>query len=147
MTLKGGYDKAKAIEPEYKKRCSSCGLEKDKREFEINQIQADNRLVRRGECKSCRSWKKPISQKKKKEFIKNNPRPTVGKDFHCPVCDKIKPVINNKSVVLDHDHETGKIRGYVCLPCNTGMGNLRDNKNILIRAVKWITGALKFLLL
>ena len=48
MTLKGGYDKAKAIEPEYKKRCSSCGLEKDKREFEINQIQADNRLVRRG---------------------------------------------------------------------------------------------------
>ena len=81
MTLKGGYDKAKAIEPEYKKRCSSCGLEKDKREFEINQIQADNRLVRRGECKSCRSWKKPISQKKKRNLLKTIHVPPLVKIF------------------------------------------------------------------
>ena len=142
MVLKGGYNRAKEIEPEYKKRCSSCGIEKDKREFDINQIQSGDRLVRRGECKSCRAWKKPVPQKVKDIFIKQNPRPKLGEDFHCPVCKRKKPVINSTSVALDHDHHTGKIRGYVCLACNTGMGNLKDDVGIVGRALKWLKGTL-----
>lgn len=138
MVLKGGYDKGEELEPEYSKKCTNCGKLKDKTEFEVNQIQAGDRLVRRGECKECRSWKKPINQKQKDLFIKNNPKPKVGKNFLCPVCNKTKPVFNNKSIALDHDHHTGEIRGYICLACNTGMGQLKDDPIVLKRAIDWL---------
>ena len=141
--LKKGYDKGKKNEPEYKKICSNCGITKDKKEFDINQIQAGDRLVRRGECKSCRKWKKPIPSKLKNDFIKKNPRPKIGDSFFCPICQRIKPVLNRTSVVIDHNHKTGEIRGYVCLQCNTGMGNLRDEVGILKRAILWIKMILK----
>ena len=138
MSLKGGYDKGKELEPEYEKICTNCGLEKDKREFDINQIQAGDRIVRRGECRDCRKWKKPIPQKARQQFELYNPRPEIGSVFHCPVCDKDKPVVKNSSIALDHDHHTGKIRGYVCQACNTGMGNLRDDIDVLSRAISWL---------
>ncbi len=70
MALKGGYDKGKVLEKDYQKRCSNCGKLKRKEEFDINQIQAGDRLVRRGECKECRKWKKPIPLKKKNRLYK-----------------------------------------------------------------------------
>ena len=143
MVLKSGYDRGKEREPEYRKKCTNCGVEKDKREFDINQIQAGDRIVRRGECKECRKWKKAIPLKNKKIFIKNNPKPKIG-SFHCPVCNKIKPVLNNTSVAIDHNHHTGKIRGYICLACNTGIGQLKDDVNILKRAIKWLQKTLNF---
>ena len=33
MVLKSGYDRGKEREPEYRKKCTNCGVEKDKREF------------------------------------------------------------------------------------------------------------------
>lgn len=34
---------------------------------------------------------------------------------------------SNKTLVLDHDHETLAFRGWICDPCNTGIGKLGDN--------------------
>ena len=52
MVLKSGYDRGKEREPEYRKKCTNCGVEKDKREFDINQIQAGDAQ------KNCASFKK-----------------------------------------------------------------------------------------
>ena len=147
MALKGGYDRAKDIEPDYEKVCTSCGIRKDKTEFEVNQIQAGDRLVRRGECRDCRKWKKPIPAKARKAFMEAHPKPEIEGTFLCPVCNKNKPVVDNKSVALDHDHKTGEIRGYICLACNTGMGQLRDDVSILKRAIEWLKGNLKIFVL
>ena len=39
---------------------------------------------------------------------------------------------------LDHDHETGKIRGALCQRCNTGLGMFRDSCYILDKAIEYL---------
>lgn len=39
---------------------------------------------------------------------------------------------------VDHCHETGKVRGLLCLNCNAGIGNLDDSEEILSRAIDYL---------
>lgn len=39
---------------------------------------------------------------------------------------------------LDHDHETGEVRGWLCGKCNRGIGLLMDSSALLERAAAWL---------
>jgi hypothetical protein len=39
---------------------------------------------------------------------------------------------------LDHDHATGAIRGVLCIDCNHGIGKLKDDPDLLLRAVVYL---------
>ena len=52
-----------------------------------------------------------------------------------PICELCNI---NKSVHLDHDHTTGKIRGVLCQTCNTGLGKLGDNIQGLLKALNYL---------
>lgn len=43
-----------------------------------------------------------------------------------------------KSLAVDHDHNTGKIRGLLCSSCNKAIGFLRDNPEIALRAATYL---------
>ncbi|WP_165967021.1 endonuclease domain-containing protein [Actinomadura sp. 7K507] len=43
---------------------------------------------------------------------------------------------------VDHDHESGAVRGIACHGCNTGMGQLRDDPIVLRRAADYLMGGL-----
>jgi protein-arginine kinase activator protein McsA len=45
------------------KICRRCQQTKSIFEFEKNQKSIAGKISRRGECKDCRKWRKPISQK------------------------------------------------------------------------------------
>ena len=39
---------------------------------------------------------------------------------------------------VDHDHETGKVRGLICHLCNIGLGSFHDDPELLENAAKYI---------
>lgn len=46
----------------------------------------------------------------------------------CPaVCECCGKPPGAKAIALDHDHKTGKFRGWLCQRCNTAIGMLGDN--------------------
>lgn len=50
----------------------------------------------------------------------------------CKIC------LGENPTDLDHNHKTLKIRGLLCRNCNTGIGLLGENVNVLERAIKYI---------
>ena len=43
---------------------------------------------------------------------------------------------------LDHDHDTGVFRGWLCLNCNMGLGKFGDSREGLLTAVAYFDGEL-----
>jgi hypothetical protein len=39
---------------------------------------------------------------------------------------------------IDHDHATGRVRGLLCHHCNLGLGNFKDNPELMAKAITYI---------
>lgn len=51
----------------------------------------------------------------------------------CAIC------LNNFDLLyIDHNHDTGKVRGLLCNNCNTGIGMLKDNFEIVKNAYEYL---------
>lgn len=53
----------------------------------------------------------------------------------CAICGSSS---GEKSFSVDHDHITGKVRGLLCRGCNVGIGNLKDDPELLEKAIIYI---------
>ena len=60
----------------------------------------------------------------------------------CAICATDPYIKNNrgqkKTLVIDHCHDTGKVRGLLCDKCNRAIGLLGDDYNILLQAICYI---------
>ena len=54
----------------------------------------------------------------------------------CAICKKTCPT--NKKLAVDHCHETGSVRGLLCVNCNRGLGNFKNNPTLLLLAVGYL---------
>lgn len=58
----------------------------------------------------------------------------------CAICGRLPGKI---SLHVDHDHETGRIRGCLCFRCNNALGDFAENGDWLVAAANYLGPAPK----
>ena len=130
------------------KFCVKCKLTKPLGCFSIRggAIRKDGTSSLKNSCIECNKY----SRKVRYHLDKITPRP--ADDYQCPVClktlDMVKEELNDPTNStlhnatlywnLDHDHETGMFRGWLCSRCNSGLGWLGDSVSNLKRGLKYL---------
>ena len=61
----------------------------------------------------------------------------VKQDHRCKICLTHEKDVK-RVLCVDHDHDTGKVRGLLCDTCNRSLGLLKDSIETLTRAVKYL---------
>lgn len=61
----------------------------------------------------------------------------AAQENRCAIC-KLPPGAD-KRLCVDHDHDTGKVRGLLCDACNHGIGKFRESATILESAIEYLS--------
>ncbi len=64
----------------------------------------------------------------------------------CAICGKVEIAVYKgkrdigkvRKLCIDHNHETGKVRGLLCQKCNAGLGMFLDNVEFMLKAVAYL---------
>lgn len=59
--------------------------------------------------------------------------------FKCAICRTHMNLLS-RSLAVDHDHETGTVRGLLCSACNTALGLIKEDPVWLRAAAKYLLG-------
>jgi hypothetical protein len=65
----------------------------------------------------------------------------------CPICLRTETEIiktwkrRGAAMVVDHDHQSKKVRGILCHNCNQGLGQFRDDPEQLARAIAYLNNS------
>lgn len=132
--------------------CPTCNWFKSFSEFYINKTGARKGLPITP-CKTCRAvtgkslaskgavsrWNKRNPAKRRQYEMKNRYGLTK-EDFLCmsQVCEICGTTVK---LVIDHDHCTGRVRGRLCQRCNQGIGFLRDDALLMLKAIDYLVGS------
>lgn len=111
------------------KTCTECCTTKPTSEFYVRTFSSGR--------KGLRSRCKPCSNKHHTRFVYRRlyglgDQPIPLKPSSCEICNM------TGKIVLDHNHETKKFRGWICDRCNRCLGLLKDNSALLRKAVDYL---------
>ncbi len=127
--------------------CPSCNTEKDESEFYIHKNRSTGRSAW---CKTCERIKRNKYRKNNPDKVRNNNYKSMYsislEDYNkmfieqagcCKICNTHQ---NNliKKLAVDHCHLTNKIRGLLCSNCNTALGLMNDDTDLLKIAIKYL---------
>lgn len=121
------------------KVCVTCGKEKPVEEFYRRfdkQKNGDTYMSIRNSCKDC---------VKAKSRLRNTgwspedyEKAWCIQDGKCAICGCILNSSRYTKASADHDHKTGKIRGILCMNCNTALGLMKDSPYRLESAIRYL---------
>ena len=94
-----------------------------KNKVRLNEIRKTRRAKNKGYW-DIYNWKRT-----------GKPIPDYPRTTTCELCGDPP---NYRSLHLDHDHKTGKFRGWLCSKCNQGLGLFKDNPELLMKAVEYL---------
>lgn len=118
--------------------CNVCGKELPLNAF---QYRLDNKKYR-PMCKACRA--KQEAARRYNITVDEVQAMLEKQNYCCAICgihqDDVQHVeFKYSPLVIDHDHNTGKVRGLLCPSCNLLLGNALDNPDTLIKAALYLT--------
>jgi predicted transcriptional regulator YheO len=133
------------------KTCPQCKQEKLLDDFGFNSYSKSGVQSWCKECSRLKClahyYKNPEkilnSARKRKYGLTNNEYKTMQKSQKgvCMICkkpEKLKQQGTLKSLSVDHDHKTRKIRGLLCIRCNSGLGHFDEDPKLLRHAATYI---------
>jgi Autographiviridae endonuclease VII len=119
--------------------CKPCTLERNRRWRVENkeQLQAANTARYHANRDAVRAYHLKrhygISREEYEVMQRNQ-------DYRCAICEGVQPKLFDLSV--DHDHETGRVRGLLCNQCNRSLGLLKDDPKLLRKAASYLEASL-----
>ena len=133
--------------------CTVCGEEKSVSAFPIRKTHRPGKPV--SQCTDCkvklnRNYreanrdKRLATERRSKLKAAYGITPEQYEDMlqtqggACAICRAKKPGGRTKLFFIDHCHNTGKVRGLLCMRCNTGLGLFLDNPKFLANAISYL---------
>ena len=86
--------------------------------------------------RSSADWKRGI----KTRYNMDSPeyeRILLSQNYSCAICGKHLSE-GGRNFCIDHDHVTGKNRGLLCTNCNVALGLLKDDPQIISKALEYL---------
>lgn len=141
------------------KMCISCREEKPLSEFYAHPGMSDGYLNSCKVCKIAYSRTRYATLKDRPDFQRERSRRArkqrlnkygldhdaymalgESQDWKCLICAvNLEP--EGWGTNIDHCHETGKVRGLLCSSCNSGIGSLKDDPDLLLAAAAYLMRA------
>ena len=59
-------------------------------------------------------------------------------DGQCAICKTDDPGKGKRHFHVDHCHDTGAVRGLLCVKCNMGLGCFNDGRDLLQTAIEYL---------
>ena len=120
-----------------RKICKECKVEKDLTEFNI--FNKNKKSYSRPFCKSCSSYVHFKQDLWKHYRIRYDQYLEMfnKQDGKCACCG-IDQSNFKRNLHVDHDHNTGQIRGLLCTQCNPGIGYFQDSVERLQQAIAYL---------
>lgn len=133
------------------KRCTKCKVTKALTEYKYHPKAKDNKA---SWCKDCsnkaslnyyyKHKERILPKMRNNNLIKNYgidqaeyDKMLIEQDGKCMICLKHHTAIEYP-LCVDHDHNTGVVRGLLCMNCNTIIGHAHDDVTILESAIKFL---------
>jgi hypothetical protein len=110
--------------------CNKCKIDKPLELFHTDR-RTGNR--KRTTCSECRQKQRSITNISKYEYAKL----LIEQNNSCAICG-VSATELKRELSVDHNHETGKIRGLLCHHCNIGLGNFKDSTTLLSVAIEYL---------
>lgn len=136
------------------KQCTNCG---ETKEFSLFTKSKNGKYGYKSQCKACVAQTKKEKYRTIKEAGLYDPAANknsmlkklygIGIDEYnsmlemqkhkCAICSTHIDVFIRK-LAVDHDHKTGVVRGLLCHHCNTAIGLLKEDSNLIRKAASYI---------
>jgi len=138
--------------------CKACDREAGRARYAATdpELRSQENRKRQG-ADSYRSWKRQWEQepenvaKKRDRTLRRKYGISAegyaalleGQGGRCALCGGDDPKSGNrfgeKWWHVDHDHQTGRVRGLLCGPCNMALGLFKDDPEFLRLAIEYLT--------
>lgn len=112
--------------------CTKCKKTKSTTDFYLRTYNETKRSL--SVCKECMLSRHKNTVYKKYKLTEKEYQDLFNDcDGCCKICEK-----KLTKIYIDHDHKTNKVRGLLCLHCNTALGFFKDNIALMKKAITYV---------